>query len=54
MLVISRKPGTAVRVGKTWVVVLGVQGNTVKLGIDAPKEETVWREDMKTKPEESK
>jgi carbon storage regulator len=47
MLILTRRPGELVKIGDDVdVVVLGVRGNQVRLGINAPKEVTVHREEI--------
>lgn len=47
MLILSRKTGEAIHVGDSvTVTVLGVARGQVKLGIDAPRELTVHREEV--------
>jgi carbon storage regulator len=47
MLVLSRKVGQIVNIGKTIVVkVLGVRGDTVRLGFDAPEEVPIHRNEI--------
>ena len=47
MLVLSRRVGKAVNIGDdVTVTVLGISGNQVKIGIDAPKEVPVHREEI--------
>ena len=47
MLVVTRRPREAVVIGDDiTVVVLGVKGNEVRLGIRAPKEVSVHREEV--------
>lgn len=47
MLVISRKVDEQVRIGDEITVrILGVQGNVVRIGIDAPKSVVVHREEV--------
>lgn len=47
MLVLSRKQNERVLIGSSIeVIVTKVQGNTVKLGINAPKEIPVHREEV--------
>lgn len=48
MLVLSRKINEALLIeeGTIRVVVLSVQGDQVKLGIDAPREVTIMREEI--------
>lgn len=50
MLVLSRKSGQRVLVGDSiYVTVLSVTGDKVKLGIAAPREVSVLREELITK-----
>jgi carbon storage regulator len=47
MLILSRKPGQKVRVGRdTIFVVLEVKGNQVRIGIDAPPHIPILREEL--------
>jgi carbon storage regulator len=47
MLVLTRRIGEAIRVGNDVVVtIMGLKGNQVRLGIDAPKEVAVHREEI--------
>ncbi len=47
MLVLTRKLGESIRIGPGIVVtVLGVNGLQVRLGIEAPKDVTVHREEV--------
>lgn len=49
MLVLSRRPGEKVLIGKDIsVVVLGVRGNCVKLGIEAPNQVGILRGELQT------
>jgi carbon storage regulator len=53
MLVLSRKVGEALLLGKEIrLVILGINRGQVKIGIDAPKDVTVLREEVldKNKP----
>jgi carbon storage regulator len=48
MLVISRKVGESVHIGDTInVVVIDVVGNKVRLGIEAPKEVNIRRDEVR-------
>jgi carbon storage regulator len=50
MLVLSRRTGERVMIGKNIaVVVLQVGGNRVKLGVDAPPEIAIQREELDCK-----
>lgn len=47
MLVLSRKPGERILIGEDIVVtVVRFQGGTVRLGIEAPREHAVIREEL--------
>jgi carbon storage regulator len=47
MLVLTRRIGEAIRVGHDVVVtIMGLKGNQVRLGIDAPTEVAVHREEI--------
>ena len=47
MLALTRKTGEAIRVGHDVVVtIMGLKGTQVRLGIDAPKEVAVHREEI--------
>ena len=47
MLVITRKPGQRLRVGDAWIEIVSTKGRSVKLGVTAPKEVAVVRDDAK-------
>ncbi|KZZ72441.1 carbon storage regulator [Oleiphilus sp. HI0130] len=50
MLILSRKPGEALKLGEEiTVTVLGVRGNQVRIGVDAPKDMCVDREEIRQK-----
>jgi carbon storage regulator len=47
MLILSRRPGEAVKIGaKVTVTVLGVRGTQVRLGFTAPQDVAVHREEI--------
>jgi len=47
MLILSRREGESLRIGhEVTVTVLGVRGNQVRIGIDAPKALTVHRKEV--------
>ena len=47
MLLLTRRPGETIRIGSDVVVtVLGVNGQQVRLGIEAPRDVTVHREEV--------
>lgn len=47
MLILTRRPGEAIKLGDDIVVtVLGVKGNQVRIGIEAPKNVEVHRTEV--------
>ena len=47
MLILTRRVGESLLIGDDVVVnVLGVKGNQVRIGVDAPKDVTVHREEI--------
>lgn len=47
MLILTRKTGERVRIGDDVVVtVFGVNGNQVRIGVDAPRDVVVHREEI--------
>jgi len=47
MLILMRRIGEKLMIGDdVTVTILGVQGSQVKIGIDAPKEVEIWREEL--------
>lgn len=48
MLVLTRKLGERVQIGENiWVQVVKIDGNQIRLGIDAPKDVVINREEVK-------
>lgn len=51
MLIITRRPGERVMIGDNIVVaVIDVKGSNVRIGIDAPREVAVFREELLDTP----
>lgn len=47
MLILTRRAGESLKIGdKINVTVLAIKGNQVRIGIDAPKDVAVKRDDM--------
>jgi carbon storage regulator len=47
MLILTRKVGESIQIGdEVTVTVLGVKGNQVRIGVDAPKDVAVFREEI--------
>jgi carbon storage regulator len=47
MLILTRRTGETLHIGDTVkVTVMGIKGNQVRLGIEAPKEVPVYREEI--------
>ncbi len=47
MLILTRRIGESIRIGDdVTVIVLGVQGNAVRVGVDAPKAVPVHRQEV--------
>ena len=47
MLVLSRKPGEAIRIGDDIEIsIIEVRGDTVRIGIDAPRSVPVFRKEL--------
>ena len=50
MLVLTRKSGEAIRIGEDIAVhILEIRGNQARVGIDAPREQAVHREEIAQK-----
>tara|TARA_B100000953_G_scaffold16468_1_gene14374 strand:- start:584 stop:814 length:231 start_codon:yes stop_codon:yes gene_type:complete len=55
MLILTRRVGEALMIGEnTKIVVLGVKGSQIRLGINAPKDIMVHREEIFIKIQEEK
>jgi carbon storage regulator len=55
MLILTRRVGTSLMIGDdVTVTVLGVKGNQVRLGVTAPKDVEVHREEIYEKIQEEK
>ena len=51
MLIITRKPGEAVYIGKDIAVtILDVNGKQIRIGIDAPMDAPIERDNIKSRP----
>ena len=47
MLVLTRRPGESLKIGdEVTIIIIGVNGEQVRLGIDAPREIEVHREEV--------
>jgi carbon storage regulator len=55
MLILTRRVGESIIINEDIVVtVLGIKGSQVRLGVDAPKEVSVHREEIQQKIQEEK
>ncbi len=55
MLILTRKVGESVVIGEdVSIIVLGVKGNQVRIGVDAPKSVSVHREEIYNKIQDEK
>jgi|TARA_B100000989_G_scaffold283730_1_gene249867 carbon storage regulator len=55
MLILTRKVGESLVIGDdVSIVVLGVKGNQVRIGVDAPKSVSVHREEIYNKIQDEK
>jgi carbon storage regulator len=54
LLVLTRKPGEKVIIDRDIVVtIVAVRGNKVRVGIEAPKDKVILREEISDEPEGS-
>ena len=49
MLVLSRRKRQAIVIGDITVTVLRIDGDRVKIGIDAPEDVEIWRDEILNK-----
>lgn len=55
MLILTRRPGERIMIGKdVTVMVIGVNGNQVRIGVEAPREVRIDREEVATRIEREK
>lgn len=55
MLVLTRRVGESLRIGKdVTITVLGVKGNRLRVGIDAPKDVVVDRDEIAERKQREK
>ncbi|MGL5750139.1 MAG: carbon storage regulator CsrA [Paraclostridium sp.] len=53
MLVITRKKGESILIGENIEIkIIGIENNQVKIGIEAPKEKTIYRNEVYEKIKE--
>jgi carbon storage regulator len=46
MLILTRKPGESIYIGDVKVTLLELKGNQIRVGIDAPKDVRIYREEI--------
>jgi len=55
MLILTRRPGESLIIGDdVTVMVLGIKGNQVRVGVNAPKDTSVHREEIYQRIQEEK
>jgi carbon storage regulator len=55
MLIITRREGETIVIGDDiQITILGVHGDQVRIGTSAPKEVSVWREEIKIRRDKQK
>lgn len=53
MLVLSRKKGERIRIAEDiWITVVEIQPNKIRLGVEAPRDVEVMREELLPRPEQ--
>lgn len=54
-LILTRRPGEAIRIGETIsITIMAISGNQVRIGIDAPAEIHIIREELVGAPRKEK
>ena len=46
MLVLSRKVGERIQAGSVWIIVVDIRGDKVRLGLSAPDDIDIMREEI--------
>lgn len=55
MLILTRKKGESLSIGdKIKITIIRIGPHTVRIGIEAPKEVSIVRSELKTRPEDEK
>ncbi len=51
MLILTRRPGESLSIGDdVTVTILGTKGNQVRIGVNAPRDKAIERDDIKNRP----